>query len=185
MDEDINKGQKWRDLIRRLCFVAFGISVFYNPLDPMNLYNILFGIATGLFFGWLFRKFLRGFLGLVNRKFKQEQGKDIIYYAVDSGMLFLVPFAIMLLVATYFLHWSMTAGFISAGIMAVGTAAAIEMGKAKGKQEIRNTIATSGVSFLFSFIWTLSYQVLMSAPSLVEGGVNLLRSVLPGGGGGI
>lgn len=175
----------WRGFVHGLCFIAFGICAFSNPLDKFNIYNILFGVVIGLFFGWLFKKFLKGFLGLLNSKLKKEQGKEVIRSAVDNGMLFLTPFAIMILLATFFLNWSMTVAFISAGIMAVGTAAAIEMGKLKGKQEIKNTIATSGMSFLFSFIWTLSYQFLMKTPPYLEGGINLIRTMISGGGGSI
>ena len=183
MNEEIYKGKGLRNLARRLSFIAFGISAFSNPLDRLNAYNIIFGIVIGLFFGWLFKKFLRGFLGLFNGKFKKEQGKEAIRYAVDNGMLFLTPFAVMLLIATFYLNWSMTGGFISAGIMSVGTAAAITMGKLKGSQEIRNTIATSGVSFLFSYIWTLSFAFLAKAPPLIEGGVIIVRNLISGGGG--
>lgn len=185
MTENLEKGKTLRNTIRRLCFIAFGISAFHNPLDKINLYNIIFGIVLGLFFGWLFKKFLRGFLGLFNLKFKKEQGKEVIRYAVDTGMLFLVPFSVMVLVAVFLLKWSMTGGFISAGIMSVGTAAAVTIGRLKGKQELRNTIATSGVSFLFSFIWTLSYQYLQKAPPIIEGGVTIIRSIISGGGGNI
>lgn len=179
----IEKGSGFKNLIRRICFISFGVSAFSNPLERLNLYNIVFGIVIGLFFGWLFKKFLRGFLGLFNSKFKKEKGKRVIRSAVDDGMLFLAPFAIMVIIATFYLKWSMTSSFISAGIMAVGTSSAIEFGKLKGKQEIRNTIATSGVSFLFSFIWTLSYQFLVKAPALIEGGVNIIHSMISGGGG--
>lgn len=179
----IEKGSGLKSFIRRICFISFGISAFSNPLGRLNLYNIIFGIVVGLFFGWLFKKFLRGFLGLFNSKFKKEKGKQVIRNAVDNGMLFLAPFAIMVLIATFYLRWSMTSSFISAGIMAVGTSSAIEIGKSKGKQQIRNTIATSGVSFLFSFIWTLSYQYLVKAPALIEGGVNIIRAMISGGGG--
>jgi len=183
LNGNIDKGKAWRDLVRRVCFIAFRISAFSNPLDRLNIYNIIFGAVIGLFFGWLFKKFLRGFLGLFNSKFKKEKVKHIIRYAVDNSMLFLAPFAAMLLIATFYLKWSMTSAFISAGIMSVGTASAIEIGKLKGKQEIRNTIATSGVSFLFSFIWTLSYQYLIKIPALLDGGVTIIRSTLSGGGG--
>ena len=179
----IEKSSSFKKLVRRICFISFGISAFSNPLERLNLYNIFFGILVGLFFGWLFKKFLRGFLGLFNSKFKKEKGKQVIRSAVDNGMLFLAPFAIMVLIATFYLKWSMTSSFISAGIMAVGTSSAIEIGKSKGKQEIRNTIATSGVSFVFSFIWTLSYQYLIKAPAFIEGGVNIIRSMISGGGG--
>ena len=185
MNEDINKGKGLRSLLRRLCFIAFGISTFSNPLDRLNPYSILFGVFIGLIFSGLFTVFIQNFLGLFNSKYKKENGKETIRHAVDQGMLFMVPFAVMILIATYYLNWSTSAGFISAGFMAVGTASAIEMGKLKGKQEIRNTIATSGVSYLFSFVWVLSFQYLIKVPPVIEGGVSLIRTLLSSGGGGL
>lgn len=184
MKTDFTKGKTWRNIVRRLSFAALGVSALANPLDFLNLYNLVFGAAAGLVFGWLFRKFLRGFLRMLNGKLKKEKGKEAIRHAVDSGMLFLAPFAVMMLLAVYYLHWSETRGFVAAGVMAVGTAAAIEIGKRKGKPEIKNTIAASGVSFLFSLLWTLSYGYLAKVPSLMEGGVQLIRGLLTGGGAG-
>jgi len=185
MEEYFNKGKAWRNLLRRICFAAFGITAFSNPLDRWNLSNIGFGIVAGLLFGYLFRKFLRGFLNLFNLRLKKEKGKESIVYAVDSGMLFLCPFAAMALLSAFYLKWSMSAVFISAGLMAVGTASDLEVGKIKGAQEIKNTIAAAFVSYLFSFAWTLSAQWLARAPSYIEGGVSLLRSVLGKGGGSL
>ena len=182
MELDFRKGRALEALIRRLCFMAFGIGAMANPLDVLNLYNICVGAFIGLLFGWLFRMFLKGFLGMFNGSFKREKGKDSISYAVDNGMLFLSPFALMLLLATFYLNWSMTVPFISAGIMAVGTASAIEMGKLQGKQAIKNTIAASVVSFAYSIVWTLSLPILYRAPSLIEGGVSLVLSLIGGGG---
>lgn len=139
---------------------------------------MIFGALVGLIFGGLFRLFLKAFLSLFNPKFKKEQGKETIRYAVETGLLFLVPFATMLLVVVFILGWGMTMSFISTGIMAVGTAAAIEMGKLKHKQELKNTIATAGVCFLFSFIWTLSQPILYKVPPYIEGGIGLVRSLL-------
>jgi len=174
-----------KNLVRNLCFIAIGISAFTNPLEPINLYHTAFGAVAGLLFGWLFRKFLRAFLGLFNSKLKKEKGKAVIRNAVDSGMLFLTPFAVMMLIAVYYLNWSETRGFVSAGIMAVGTAAAIEMGRVKGKQEIKTTIAASGISLMFSFLWTLSYAYMAKAPALIEGGAGLVGGILSGGGAGL
>lgn len=162
--------------------MTFGICAMSNPMDTLNLYNIIIGAIIGLIFGGLFRAFLKGFLGMFNGALKKQGGKEAIRYASDNGMLFLAPFALMLLLATFFLGWSLTIPFISAGIMAAGTASSIELGRLLGKQGIKNTIATSGVSFVFSFIWTLSFPYLYKAPSFVEGGVTLVRSLLGGGG---
>ena len=183
MEDNMYSSSAWRGLLRNLCFIAFGVTAFYNPLDPLNPYSIGFGIVVGMLLGWLFKKFLRGFLGASNSKLKREKGKKVIYYAVENGMLFLIPFAVMVLIATFILKWSMTTGFISAGIMAVGTAAAIEIGKIVNKREIKNTLITSGISFLFSLTWTLSVRILVKAPGMLEGGISLLRSILTQGGG--
>lgn len=174
-----------KNLVRYLCFIVIGISAFTNPLEPMNIYNLIFGAAAGLLFGWLFRIFLRAFLSLFNGNLKKEKGKKVIRDAVDNGMLFLTPFALMLLLAVFYLQWSETRGFVSAGIMAVGTASAIEMGRLKGKQEIKNTIASSGISLAFSFLWTLSYVYMAKASALIEGGAGLIGGILSGGGGGL
>lgn len=179
---EYNKGKGLRKLVRLLCFMVIGVCALINPLDLLNLYNIGLGIICGLLFGGLFRMFLKGFLGMLNGRFKKEQGKEAIRYAVDNGMLFLVPFTLMLALAVFYLGWTMTIPFISAGIMAVGTASAIEMGKMQGKQKIKNTVAASGVSFAFSFLWTVSFTYLSMASSMIEGGIGLLRSLIGGGG---
>lgn len=183
MEEYIHKGNAWKGWLRNLCFAAFGITAFSNPLNRLDVANIVFGIVIGMFFGFLFKKFLRGLLGLFNRKLKKDIGKAAIIYAVNTGMIFMVPFALMALLSVFYLKWSVVSGFISAGIMAVGTAASLEMGKLRGKQEIKNTIVTSLVSYLFSFLWTISAQILVKAPGLIDGAIILIRSIIPKGGG--
>ncbi len=171
----------WRRLVSLLCFMVIGASTVADPLDRFNLYRIGVGILLGLLFGGLFKRFLALFLGWFNGAFRKEHGKEAIRFVVDSSMLFLAPFAFMLLLAVYYLGWSMTVGFVSAGLMAVGTAAAIEMGKIQGKQELKNTAVTTAVSFLFSLSWTLAYPFYARAPVYLEGGLQLVRSLMSGG----
>ena len=182
MTIDFQKGKGLKTWIRILCFMTFGVGALANPMDALNLYGIGFGIVCGLLIGWLFRLFLKCFFGLFNREFKKQAGRQTIRYAVDEGMLFLAPFAVMLLIAVFYLNWTMTVPFISAGIMAAGTAAAMEIGRMQGKQAVKNTIAATVVSFAFSFLWILAVPILKRAPSLIEGGVQLIRSLLGGGG---
>ncbi len=179
--QDYKKGRAGKALVRRLCFMAFGASALANPLDLFNVYNLAFGALVGLVFGGLFRVTLKIFLSLFNIAFRKEQGKEAINFIVDNGMLFLSPFALMLLLATFYLRWSMNAPFISAGIMAVGTASAIETGKLQGKKAIKNTIATSAVSFLYSLVWTQIFPILYKAPPLIEGGLSFVLSLVGGG----
>lgn len=168
--------------LRFLCFASFGICTFYSLLEPTNPYRLGFGLLFGIIFGGLFKLFLNGFLGIFNHKIKKEHGKSVIKNATKTGMVFMLPFAVMLLIATFYLQWSQTAAFVSAGIMAVGTASAIEIGKLIGKSSIKNTIVTSAVCLLFSFTWTLSTAFLIKVPSLIEGGAVIIKSLLTKGG---
>ncbi len=169
--------------MRRLSFMLFGISAFAHPLDPLSPVHLAFGAVFGLFFGWLFKRFLYAFVAMMNRPVRKEWGKKVMRHPVETGMLFLIPFAVMMALATFYLKWYQPAAFISAGMMAVGTATAIELGHLRGEILIRNTIVTSGVSFLFSFLWIFSLPFLNRAPGLIDGGITLLHSLLAGGGG--
>jgi hypothetical protein len=185
VDDQLYKGKSIRGLTRILCFAAFGAVLFSNPMNRLNPFNLVFGILIALIFGGLFKLFLKSFLSLFNSAVKKEKGSRAIAYAVENGMLYLVPFAIMAMIATFYLEWSLTTSFISTGIMAVGTASAIEMGKLMQKPSVKNTLITSVVSFLFSFTLTLSVPLLTRVPGFVEGIVTILPTLLGKGGGGL
>lgn len=171
-----------KSFVRFLCFASFGICTFYSFLEPTNPYRLGFGLLFGLIFGWLFKLFLNGFLGLFNPKIKKEHGKAVIKNATDTSMGFMLPFVFMLLIATFYLNWSHTSAFISAGIMAVGTASAIELGKVIGKSTIKITIVTSAVCLLFSFAWIISTVFLLKVPPLIEGSAGIIKTLLSKGG---
>ncbi|WP_028307976.1 hypothetical protein [Desulfitibacter alkalitolerans] len=171
-----------RNWIRRFSFMLLGASAFANPVDKLNPYNLIIGMIIGLLFSWLFKRFMYGFLGMVNRAKDKYQARRLVRYAADVGMLFLVPFALMLATAVFIMNWTVTSGLISAGMMAVGIAASIELGKLKGKQEIRNTLTTSFVAFLFSMIWIVGFQYVSRVPVWVEGAVIFIGSLMSGGG---
>ena len=94
------------------------------------------------------------------------KGKNAVRYAVDNGMLF-SPFTLMLLIAVFYLEWTMTIPSFPQGSWP-GTASSIEMNKMLDKPGLINTIATAGVSFAFSLLWTLSFSYLNRAPSYLE-----------------
>ncbi|NCA98584.1 MAG: hypothetical protein EOM08_05425 [Clostridia bacterium] len=182
MEKDFEKSKGLLWLVRVLCFITLGVAALANPMDLYNPFAIGLGILFGLLTGWLFRLFLKGFLSLFNGQLKKEQGRQAIRFAVDGGLLFLAPFTVMLALAVFYLNWSMTLPFISAGLMAAGTASSIEIGKLQGKQSVKNSIAASLVSFAFSYFFILAIPYLKRAPSLIEGGVQLVRSLMGGGG---
>ncbi len=168
---------------RLIAMIALGATVYNSAATRFNPYYIGFGILLCLLFGWIYKHFLRTFLTLFNPAIKKGVGKKSLHHAVDNSMLFLIPFAVMSLLATYYLKWTLTTAFLSTGIMSVGTAAAMEVGKMRDKPAIRNVIIASGVSFLFSFTLTMTVQLLSKAPGFVEGAVQFLLGLYGKGGG--
>lgn len=175
--EMIKKGNFMRSLLRKICFATFGITAFVNFEDKYNIVNILYGIVVGLIFGFLCKAFLSGILGMLNGDLKQNHGRKVISYTVERGMAFMIPFAVMAALATFYMGWSMTSGFVSAAIMTAGVSAASEIGKLKGKAEFKNTIFTSVISWAFSTLWLFSAGYLGKFPAYIEGGVKILKSL--------
>jgi len=174
----LSSGKRW---LARLSFILIGISSFANPLDFFNLYNIGTGLILGLLYGFIFQLFLRSFLSTFNWKYKKTGGSKALRYSVENGLIYLVPYALIMTLATFILGWGMSLGFVSTGIMTVGATATMELGKIKGKQEIKNTIATTVVAFLFSTLWTLGLPYMVKLPALIEGGITLVKSLIKGG----
>jgi hypothetical protein len=170
-------------LFRLLAFIAFGATTFTSTTSRFSLYHIGFGALVLLLFGWIYKHFLRMFLGLFNPIIKKSVGKKAIPNAVENSMLFLVPFAVMSLIATYYLKWSMTSAFLSTGFMSVGTAASIEVGKLRDKPVLRNTVISMVVSFLFVFLLTFSVPFLSKVPPLIEGVIKFIPTLMGKGGG--
>lgn len=172
--ENYKKGKGVRGFLRILSFIIFGVLAFSNPLDKYNPYNIIIGGLIGLFFGFLCRLFLIWLLKAFNGQLRKTSGKKVISFAVNRGMLFLLPFAIMALFSYYYLGWFISSGFLSAGIMTAATSASIEIGKLKEKQEIKDTIASLLVGAGFSTLWIFGTGVLAGAPGLIEGLVGFI-----------
>lgn len=175
--EELHKGGFMRRLVRRACFAAFGVTAFVNLADPWNVTNLIFGILTGLFFGFVCRRFLAGLLGLFNRDLKSTHGKKIATLAVERGMVFMVPFSVMALAASFFMGWSLTGGFVSAGLMTAGAMSAVEIGRFKGKPALKNTILSSVAAWCFSTLWLFAAPILGKIPPYLDGGVTLLLSL--------
>jgi len=121
--------------------------------------------------------FLSGILGLINRDLKMKYGKKVISHAVEKGMTFMFPFAVMALLAAFVMDWTMTGGFVSAALMTAGACAAMEIGRLIGKSSMKNTILTSILSSLFVSVWIFSVNFLSKFPPYLEGGIKLIISL--------
>jgi hypothetical protein len=175
--EELKKGRGIRRLITSLCFGVFGITAFVNLADPWNLINLIFGFLAGLLFGALCRMFLTAVLSAGNGDLKSAHGKKIISVAIDRGMVFIVPFAVMAAAAAFLMGWSITGGFVSAGVMATGAMSALEIGKLKEKPGMKNTILASVTAWCFSMVWLFAVPIVGKIPLYLDGGITLLLSL--------
>ncbi len=183
MSEVMEQGKQARGFVRWLSYTAFGLTLFIDQTDIYNPVRLILGVITAWIFAFLFRIFLITFLSTFNIKAKKEHGKRIAAYSVEQGMLYIVPFAVMAVLAAFILRWPSTWAFMSTGTMAVGTASAIELNKMIGKQSLKNTIITSVVSFCFSFLLTMGLPYIMNLPGLIQGAVDMIPTLLGKGGG--
>lgn len=176
--ENYKKGRGLRGFWRHFCFAAFGISALIDIANPSNVVNLIFGAVVGVLFGVICHAFLSGIIGSMNGDVKKEYGKQSISYAVSKGMTYLVPFAIMAAVATFLLGWSVPGGFLAAGLMTAGATSSMEIDKISGKTSIKNSIASSVVCGLFAATWMIGIQFAGMVPPYVEGGIQLLGSLM-------
>lgn len=174
---DYGNGNFIRSTVRKLCYAVFGVTAFANLADPFNITNIVYGIVVGLIFGLICKVFLSGIMGLLNRDLKEKHGKKVISHAVEKGMTFMFPFAVMGFLASFVLGWTLTSGFVSAALMTAGASAAMEIGKLKEKPSIKNTILASVLSWAFVTVWLFSINFLSKVPPYLEGGIKLLISL--------
>ena len=168
------------NLIRHIGFMVIGVIAFYSPQNPFNLYAIGFGVLLGLVYSLLCKGFIHRILRLLNGKLKKEIGKEPLKRAVETGGLFIMPFAILAVISTLVLGWNLNTSFVTTGVMAMGTAAGMEFGKLTGKPKLKNTIAVASLSWVFSTVWTLGLPFLKNAPEMIEGGTQLIRSLFGG-----
>lgn len=183
MSEVMEQGRLSRGFLRWLSFTAFGTTLFIDQTDLFNPIRLILGVLVAWLFAFLFRIFLNAFLSTFNLKAKKEHGKHIVAYSVEQGMLYIVPFAVMAVLAVFVLRWPSTWAFMSTGTMAVGTASSIELNKVIGKQNLKNTIVTSAISFGFSFLLTMGLPQIMNLPGILQGAMDMIPTLLGKGGG--
>ncbi len=180
MNEEIKKGKGLRTLLRNLSFASFGSAALIYAQKPLSPVFLIFGIVVGISFGILYKSVLSLLLGLSNKELKVEHGNKIISLGISRGLLFLVPFAVMALLAAYIMDWTITTGFVSAGLMTAGATITMELEKIKGKGTVKNSLLPLGVSFVFSALWSVGIGYMAILSLYVDGGVNILLSLANG-----
>jgi len=137
------------------CFCLFGALNMVSAVPKFSIVIILLGILVGFVFALITMKLMAVVISIANNDLRQQYGNGFAGQAVEQGMAYLFPFAILAFLAEYFLHWPGTMLFASAGIMTAGASVGAEIAKL-GKPKMKNFILPIIVAFLMSTIWMMS-----------------------------
>jgi hypothetical protein len=178
MSENSKSHSGFKRLIGVLCFALFGVLGTLQQGQEFDLLNILYGLLVGLVFGWVSIMILTIFLRWINPGLKKTQKKGFARRAVSSGMVFMVPFAVMAFMAVTILHWKSAGLFVSGAISAVAVATGAEISKLYEKPKLWNNIVPSVLATLSSMTWLYLIVRIQSFPAAIIGLYSLVSTFL-------
>jgi hypothetical protein len=178
MNENKKSHSGFKRFIGYLCFALFGMVSAMQQGQESNLLNILYGILVGLVFGWVSMLILAIFLGWINPALKKTQKRGFARRAISSGMVFMVPFALMAFMAATFLHWKSAGLFVSAAISAVAVATGAEISKLYDKPKLWNNIIPSILASACSMVWLFVIVQVQSLPDTLIGLYSLVSKFI-------
>lgn len=135
-----------------LCFTTFGILVAVNK--AISVISLSISIAAALILAFLAIELITWSFLKVNPALCAQNGRGFAREAVSQGMLFMIPFTVLAVLADVFLGWDAVMPFASAAIMTAGASAGMEAVKV-GAKGIKNIILPSVIAFIISTLWML------------------------------
>jgi heme/copper-type cytochrome/quinol oxidase subunit 2 len=158
VSENINAKQKILIWPFYLCFLIFGI---LSSLGKQNFTALNFALSVLLSFvvGLLMVKLLILLLKSFNRDLIDNAGKHFAKEAVRKGMLFMIPFTVLAMLAFFILKWNAIMPFASAAITTSSAIAGAEVMQ-KGGKSLRNIIIPTLLGMFFSTAWMLILALL-------------------------
>jgi hypothetical protein len=178
MSEKSKSHNGFKRLIGVMCFALFGVLGSLQQGQEFDLLNIVYGSLVGLVFGWVSIMIMTIFLRWINPGLKKTQKKGFARRAVSSGMVFMVPFAVMAFMAVTLLHWKSAGLFVSGAISAVAVATGAEISKLYEKPRLWNNIVPSVVATVCSMTWLYLIVRIQSFPSAILGLYSLVSTFL-------
>lgn len=140
-----------------LCFVVFGAIVPFTGTE-VKLTTALLSISIALVVGLLAVNILIMLLNAVNRPLEESQ-PGFARDAVLTGMLFMIPFTVLAVLARFGLGWNAVMPFASAAITTAAATAGTEVMK-RGAQGLKSVMIPSFVALVLSTGWMLLVGVL-------------------------
>ncbi len=169
MNENKNSHTGFKRFIGIICFALFGVVSAFDQAHVSSLLNIFYGLVVGLVFGWVSMLVLAIFLSWINPGLKKTQRKGFARRAVSSGMVYMVPFALMAFMAVYLLHWKSAGLFVTAAVSTVAVATGAEISRLYEKPKLLNNIVPSVLAAGCSMVWMFVIVQVQSFPSVVIG----------------
>lgn len=140
-----------------LCFVVFGAIVPFTRAE-VKLTTALISISIALVVGWLAVNLLVMLLNAANRPL-EESLQGFAREAVLTGMLFMIPFTVLAVLARFGLGWNAVMPFATAAIMTAAATAGTEVMK-NGAPGIKNVMIPSFLAFALSTGWMMLVGIL-------------------------
>jgi len=140
-----------------LCFIIFGGLIPFSKAE-FTLACLLISMASAVVIGLLEVNLLVLFLNRGNQAMYAEN-KRFAYEAVSTGMLFMIPFTVLAVLAQLLLDWNAVMPFASAAIMTATASAGTEAIK-KGAKGMKNVLVPSLLAFVFSTVWMMLISIL-------------------------
>ncbi len=140
-----------------LCFILFGILI---PFGKENFTLITFSLSLliSVIIGFITVNALIIIFRSSNAELAQANS-SFAKEAVADGLLFMVPFVALALLAQFALGWNAIMPFASAGVMTACATAGAEALK-KGAQGTKNVMIPSIVAFVISTSWMMLVGIL-------------------------
>jgi hypothetical protein len=94
-----------------------------------------------------------------NPALRQSEKSQFAREAVAAGMLFVIPFTVLAVLAQLALGWNAVMPFASAAVMTAAATTGTEVMK-RGAQGIKNMLLPSGLALVLSTGWMLLVAIL-------------------------
>ena len=140
-----------------LCFIIFGILMPFSKPE-FKFTTLLLSLIIALAVGFMAVNILIMAFNSGNAALRQTDG-GFAREAVGSGMLFMIPFTVLAILAMAVLGWNAVMPFASAAVTTAAATAGTEAMK-RGAQGIKNVLIPTAAAMVISTVWMLLAGIL-------------------------
>jgi hypothetical protein len=140
-----------------LCFIIFGILMPFSKPE-FKFTTLLLSLVIAIAVGFMAVNILIMAFNSGNAALRQTDG-GFAREAVGSGMLFMIPFTVLAILAMVVLGWNAVMPFASAAVTTAAATAGTEAMK-KGAQGIKNVLIPTVAAMVVSTVWMLLVGIL-------------------------